>query len=151
MPLDLFVEFKQLVGALDRGGVDHAVVGALAVAIHGAPRATTDIDLLLEPSSLDGALRVARDCGFAFPALPMKFRDGTEVRRVSKIEGGDTLTLDYLLVNESLASVWATRERLDTDFGAVTVVSREGLIRMKVAAGRPRDLGDVASLEEMDR
>lgn len=151
MALDLFAEFKQLVLALDRGGVEYAVVGALAVAIHGAPRATTDIDLLVEPSSLGRALEIARDGGFAFPALPMKFRDGTEVQRMTKIEGGDTLTLDYLLVSDSLAPAWASRERLETDFGAVTVVSREALLRMKVAAGRPRDLGDVASLEEMDR
>jgi hypothetical protein len=33
----------------------------------------------------------------------------------------------------------------------VTVVSRDGLIQMKVASGRPRDLGDIESLEEMDR
>jgi hypothetical protein len=149
--LDLFEEFKRLVVALDERGVEHAVVGALAVAIHGAPRATTDIDLLLPAASLPLALEVVRECGFTLPAHPMKFRDGTEVQRVTKIESGESLTLDFLLLNDSLAPAWASRSRLQTDFGAVSVISREALIAMKVAAGRPRDLGDVESLTEMDR
>ena len=150
MALDLFEEFKQVVRALDDAGIEHAVVGALAVAIHGAPRATTDIDLLVERSSLARAIEVARSCGFTFPALPA-FRDGTEIQRVTKIAGGDTLTLDFLIVTPSVEPAWRSRLRLETDFGAVTVISRDALIAMKVASGRPRDLGDVASLEEMDR
>jgi predicted nucleotidyltransferase len=151
MALDLFGEFTRVIAALDHAGVDHAVVGALAVAIHGAPRATTDIDLLVERESLPRALEVARECGFDLAALPMKFHDGTEVHRVTKIDGTDAVTLDYLVVDETLAPVFASRMRVETDFGSVRVVSREALIRMKAAAGRPRDLGDIASLEEMDR
>ena len=149
--MDLFEEFKRVVQALDAAGIDHAVVGALAVAIHGAPRATTDIDLLIERQNLESAVRVAAQLGFTFAALPMKFSDGTEVQRVTRIAGTETLTLDYLLVNESLEPAWKSRVRLATDFGDVTVISRPALIAMKVAAGRPRDLGDVASLEEQDR
>lgn len=151
MALDLFEEFKRLVQALDAANIEYAVVGALAVAIHGAPRATTDIDLLITRSSLERAVALAKTCGFSVAALPMTFRDGTELQRVTKLDGPDTLTLDLILVNESLEPAWSSRQHLETDFGGVTVISREALIMMKVAAGRPRDLGDVASLEEMDR
>jgi hypothetical protein len=151
MALDLFEEFKQLVKALDAAEIEHAIVGALAVAIHGAPRATTDIDLLVERRSLERAIEVAKTCGFTIAALPMTFSDGTEVQRVTKLDGAESLTLDFLLVNESLEPAWRSRQPLETEFGGLTVVSREALIAMKVAAGRPRDLGDVASLEEMDR
>jgi hypothetical protein len=150
MALDLFDELKALIRALDANAVDHAVIGALAVAIHGAPRATTDIDLLIDEANLERGLAVARELGFT-EAAPMKFRDGTEMRRASKIRGGDTLTLDFMLVTESLQAAWQSRQRLETEFGPLTVVTREALIAMKVAAGRPRDLGDVASLEEQDR
>jgi hypothetical protein len=81
----------------------------------------------------------------------MKFHDGTEVRRVTKIDGADMVTLDDRLVDDALAGAWASRISLESTFGPVTVVSREALIRMKAGAGRPRDLGDIASLEEMDR
>jgi hypothetical protein len=151
MALDLFEEFKQLAQALDGAGVEHAVVGALAVAIYGAPRATTDIDLLIERSTLPNAIAVAKTLGFGVLALPMTFRDGTEVQRITKLAGAETLTLDFLLVNTSLEPAWHSRLRLETDFGPLTVISREALIAMKVASGRPRDLGDVESLEEMDR
>jgi hypothetical protein len=151
MALDLLEELKQLVAALRAAQVDHALVGALAVAIHGAPRATSDIDLLIEGPSLPRAIEIARACGFTWLAHPMRFRDGTELQRISKIAGAETLTLDLMLVNEALAHAWSTRVDLTTDFGPLTVVTREALIAMKIAAGRPRDLGDVASLEEMDR
>jgi hypothetical protein len=81
----------------------------------------------------------------------MTFRDGTQMQRLSKISGGETLTLDLLIVNDNLEPAWRSRLRLDTEFGPLSVVSRDALIAMKVAAGRPRDLGDVASLEDMDR
>lgn len=87
MALDLFDELKALIRALDANAVDHAVIGALAVAIHGAPRATTDIDLLIDEANLERGLAVARERGFT-EATPMQFRDGTEMRRASKISGG---------------------------------------------------------------
>ena len=58
MALDLFDELKALIRALDANAVDHAVIGALAVAIHGAPRATTDIDLLIDEANLERGLAV---------------------------------------------------------------------------------------------
>jgi hypothetical protein len=81
----------------------------------------------------------------------MHFSDGVEVRRVTKIEGGDTLTLDLLIVNPQLEPVWSSRSALPTEKGPVRVVSREMLIRMKVAANRPQDVADVQRLQEADR
>jgi hypothetical protein len=149
--IDLLDEFVGLVAALRDGGVDHAVVGALALAIHGAPRATTDIDLLVRPEGVDAALAAARARGFTLEAFPMRFSDGMELRRVSKVREGETLTLDLLLVNDSLEPVWESRHEVATDFGVVRVISREALIKMKVGAGRARDLADVERLQELDR
>lgn len=39
MTLDILEEMRKVVSALDEGGVDYALVGAFALAIHGAPRA----------------------------------------------------------------------------------------------------------------
>lgn len=132
-------------------GVDYAIAGAVALAVHGAPRATTDIDLLVRPEDVDAALGVARARGFTLEALPMSFRDGLHVRRVSKIEGEETLTLDLLLVNANLEAVWASRRALGTSLGEVTVVSREALVQMKAWAGRQQDLADIERLRELDR
>jgi hypothetical protein len=151
MAIDLFEETMALLAELERHGVPYAVAGALALAIHGVPRATTDIDLLVRREDVEATLRVANARGFAVQALPMRFSDGFEVRRSSKVEAPMLLTLDLLLVNENLEPVWASRERVATERGGVWVVSREGLIAMKAWAGREQDLADIRRLRELDR
>jgi hypothetical protein len=151
MGLDLFDETIALTRALREHAVDHAIVGAVALAVHGAPRATADLDLLLRAADLERALTVARERGFTLDALPMRFSDGLELRRVSKIEGDETLTLDLLLVNPNLEDVWASRRAHATAFGEVVAVSREALVQMKLLAGRPQDLADVRRLQDDDR
>jgi hypothetical protein len=74
-----------------------------------------------------------------------------EVRRVTKIDGSDTLTLDFLLAHGPLLTVLLERIRVETLAGTFSVVSREGLIRMKAWAGRPQDLADIARLRDLDR
>ena len=151
MALDLDAEFRAIVAAFDGAGIDYAVVGALALAVHGAPRATTDIDLLVRPESVDRILEVVAPLGFAHQALPMTFADGMRIRRVTKIAEGDSLTLDLILVDENLEPVWATRTSVATAAAAIRVVSRDALIRMKLAAGRSQDVADVERLREQDR
>jgi len=148
--MTLFEEFTAIAQALEADGVDYALVGALAVGIWGAPRATQDIDMRVLPTEIEKAKEVARKCGFMLEALPMKFNDGgIELCRVSKIVNGRPLMLDFLLVNESITAIWQSRQRRDTDIGVISVVSRESLIAMKLAAGRPQDLVDVAKLTEI--
>jgi hypothetical protein len=149
--LELFGETIGLLSELERGRIPYAVAGAIALAIHGVPRATTDIDLLVRPEDLEAVRKVARGRGFTIEALPMRFSDGLEVRRLSKTEGADLLTLDLLLVDANLEPVWTTRQRVLTERGEVWVVSREGLIRMKAWAGREQDLADIRRLEDLDR
>ncbi len=149
--LDLFEEGVGLLSDLERRGIPYAVAGAVALAIHGVPRATTDIDLLVQPHDVDAVLAVARARRFGIEALPMKFSDGMEVRRVTKTEGAEMLTLDLLLVDQNLAPVWSSRERVLTERGELWVVSRDGLIQMKAWAGREQDLADIRRLRELDR
>ena len=151
MGLDLYDELHRVGRALDEGGVAWALVGGLALAIHGAPRATTDIDLLVRPEDVDRALELVRPLGFRLQAGAMQFPDGMRIRRVTKLSDGDALTLDLLLVDEPLAEVWASRMPVETELGTLQVIGREALIRMKIWSGRPRDLADVARLEEDDR
>ena len=146
-----FEETTALLAELERHGVPYAVAGALALAIHGVPRATTDIDLLVRREDVEAALRVASTRGFSVSALPMRFLDGLEVRRSSKVEAAEMLTLDLLLVDENLEPVWAGRERVPTERGDVWVVSRAGLIEMKAWAAREQDLADIRRLRELDR
>jgi len=146
--LDLRTSLDALAASLDQAGIPYAVCGALALAIHGHPRATKDIDLLTTPDQIAALKAVARVHGFTIEALPMTFASsGITVHRVSRLVGTQILTLDIVDASGLLAPVWNTRERFDTARGPVWVVSRQGLITMKLAAGRPQDLADLAQLE----
>ncbi len=149
--LDLYEELRALALAFDAAGVEFALCGGLALAVHGHPRATRDIDLLVPREQVPLAKSVARSCGFVLSALPMKFpNSGIEIERVSKIVGTDVLMLDLLIANGVLAPVWQSRLRMPWGPGELPVVSREGLISMKLAAGRPQDLADLAKLQESE-
>jgi hypothetical protein len=149
--MNLFDELVMVVRSLDAVGVDYALVGGLAVGVWGAPRATKDIDLLIRPEDLSRAKDAARACGYTLEALPMRFADGMEMRRVNKLVGGQLMMLDFILVDHNLEPAWQSRERRDTESTPIFVVSRDALIAMKLAAGRPQDQADVIKLTEQDR
>lgn len=60
----LIEEFVGIVEALNHAGIDYAVCGGWAMAVHGRLRATVDIDLLILADDLDAAMKVARERGF---------------------------------------------------------------------------------------
>jgi len=151
--LNLITELEALLDALEADGVPYALCGGIALGIHGFPRATDDIDLLVEASQLDLALAIAKRVGFDIPARQMVFglRSGKrrEVKRVSKLDSdtGELLALDFLIVNDELTDVWNTRMRVAAGERTISVVSRMGLVTMKKIAGRGQDLVDIAKLE----
>jgi hypothetical protein len=148
--MDFFHELKVLAASLDAAGVDYALCGGVALAIHGAPRATQDIDLLVRPESIELLRKTARACGFTFESLPMDFSSGISVLRFTKLIEGQPFMLDALLVGPSTERVWQDRQTAEIDGGTLRVVSREGLVSLKLAAGRPQDLVDVQRLRELE-
>ncbi len=150
---DIFEEFQNLIERLNTEKVDYAVCGGWAMAIHGVPRATVDIDLLVPTESLANIWEIAESFDYGIEGSPLSFNDGTvEIRRISKIdsESKTLFTLDFLLVTDGLKPVWETRENIDWEDDKVWTVSREGLIFMKKLSGRHKDLGDIESLTEME-
>jgi len=151
LAVDFFAELKALTTALGSRGIDYAICGGVALAIHGAPRATQDIDLLLRPEDLERLREVREALGFTLAALPMDFSSGLRIQRFTKIIEDQPFMLDVLLVTSAIEAVWAGRLRVDFDGGHLQVVSREGLISLKLAAARPQDIVDVRRLEEISR
>lgn len=144
----LLDEFTKLVTAFEDKGIDYAVCGGLAMAIQGFPRATMDIDLLILEQSLDNAFEIADENGFDIRGLDISFKEPVlEIRRVSKIIGDAILCLDLLLVTEEIEDVWGSRERINYLGRSMSVVSRDGLIKLKRRAARPQDLADIYRIE----
>src|SRR5688572_15991420 len=92
---DLVPELKNITDSFDDEGVEYAVCGGLSMAIHGFPRATLDIDILIRPESLKKVFAIAKQLGFDIHGLDISFNEpAVEIRRVSKIIGEDVLSLD---------------------------------------------------------
>jgi predicted nucleotidyltransferase len=149
--MDISVELKSLVQALNDAGVQFAVCGGLCLIIHGFVRATMDIDLLIPSDQIEKALEVAKAVGFWIPSGRMPFKPNSpqqmEIWRVSKAKGPDLLPLDLIIVTPVLEAVWESRISVEFDGITCPIVSREGLIAMKRLAGRRQDLVDIERLQ----
>ena len=149
--LDLYEEFAVLVDALEKARAEYAVCGGLAMAIHGLPRATVDVDLIAPARASEQVLDVARGLGYTIAAEPMTFAAGAvPIRRVTKIDAAvhDLLSLDLLMVTPATESVWQTRMRVRWERGEVWVVSKQGLVSLKRLRGSGQDQDDIRRLEE---
>jgi hypothetical protein len=147
--LDLEQELRRVVETFDSAAIPYALCGGLAVAVHGHPRATIDIDLLVPADVVSRAVEVAEPLGFTFRARPMTFHDGAvPIQRVTKIDSvdGDSLMLDLLVVTDATAHVWRSREILDWLGRPICVVSRDGLIALKRFRSSAQDLADIEAL-----
>ncbi len=87
----LLEELDALISALNENEIEYAVCGGLALAIHGFARATLDIDILIQPESLEKAYKIGAGKGFDIPGLifhlrkePSKFGAFPKLTRTAK-------------------------------------------------------------------
>jgi hypothetical protein len=148
--LDIYEELRRLVELLEAERIDYALCGGLAMAVHGQPRATIDIDLLILSESSERLIAAAATLDYLIRGMDMSFAKGViEIRRVSKIdpESGDLLSLDLLLVTPPILPVWESRIEASWEGGQLKVVSPDGLIALKRLRGSGQDLDDIQKLE----
>lgn len=138
-------ELRELIRLFNDEQVSYALCGGMAVGIHGHPRFTQDIDILIPPESLDQARAVAGKAGFLDESGRIPFAD-SDVYRVVKIEGAESRMLDLLVPKRLDTIAWTRRQWFDWNGLPICVVSAEGLVEMKRAAGRDVDLLDIKNL-----
>ena len=147
--MDAFSEFQLLVAELRNRKIDYALCGGIAMAVHGYPRATIDIDLLVPPHSLTELKMAATNLGYGFENRLSGFSGGqVEITRMTKIEAesGDYLMLDLLHVTPLLDDVWSARVQMESSFGNIWVVTKPGLIKMKKLRNSKQDEADIENL-----
>jgi len=150
--LDLYDEFKAIIGALSQRQIDYAVCGGLAMAVYGLARATVDIDLLIVGDDFERVKAAVQPLGYVIEAQPMTFaRGAVEIRRLSKIdkETGIVLSLDLLLVTPQIEEVWRSRTEVVWENDRLKIVSREGLIGLKSIRASGQDMDDIKRLREL--
>ena len=147
--IDLFVELRRIVQALDDNGIDYALCGGVALAIYGIPRATIDIDLMILPQQVQHAEAVLHQLGYRLRAGAMVLAGGSvTISRVVKSDpdSEDVLMVDVLHVTDKLKAVWQGRQRVAWNHGTIATVSREGMVSLKRMRSSGQDLDDIGRL-----
>jgi hypothetical protein len=151
--IDLYQELRSLIIPLNRREIPYALCGGLSLAVHGIPRATLDIDLLIPEESLASIRPLVSELGYQIEAGWMNLAGGAiKMFRVTKIdvEDDERLPLDLILVTPAVESAWATRKKTRWEGEDLWVVSREGLMAMKSLSCSGQDRDDLKKLKALD-
>ena len=146
--MDLHQELAAVIEVLSTNQIPYALVGGLAVSIYTQPRATEDIDFLI-PEAAWEAIRIGlRPLGFAVEArLTTPPEGGLQIRRLTKLAPGDSLSLDFLIPGTpELRGILEDRVRLSWQGRDLSLASLQGLRRLKRLRGSARDLADLEAL-----
>jgi predicted nucleotidyltransferase len=147
--MPLHKDLREFIGLLNSAGVEYLIVGGVAVAWHGYPRFTGDIDFLIRPSTgnADAVLSALRAFGFGSPGVTRE--DLTTPDRIVQL-GTPPNRIDLItsIAGVEFEVAWAHRVAGQIDGLAVHLIGLEELIRNKESTGRPRDLGDADELRK---
>lgn len=149
---------ERLVKALNQQKIPYAIVGGVAVALHGAPRGTIDIDIVIKHTvrvfkSVETCLK-----GLGFlPRLPVTanevfaFKNEYISRRNliawSFYNPTNPLEVIDIILTHDLSDMKTVNKKMG--LSTLKVLAVEDLINMKKKSGRPQDIEDIKVLKEL--
>ena len=141
-------DFKEILSELSGAGVEFLLVGAHALAAHGLPRATGDIDIWVRCSPENSVRILGALDRFGAPMAGISSADFETPGVVFQI-GVPPHRIDILTEIDGVSFDEAWEARVQKEVGGVplSVLSRVDLLRNKRATGRPKDAADAAWLE----
>jgi hypothetical protein len=147
--LDLAPDFNEFCGLLNARGVEFIIVGAHALAFHGAPRFTGDLDILVRPTEENAKRLLVTIADFGFPTVALSPADVIAPTKVIEM-GVPPVQIHVMSHIDGVTwdEVWNGRQTGPFGSGTVAFIGREAFIRNKRAAGRPKDLADIDALRE---
>lgn len=145
-------DFKDLLRLLNANAATYLIIGGHAYSVHAEPRTTKDLDLFIksDPENAKAVFRAMAQFGAPLAGMTEEdFTDGSTLQigitpnRIDVLQRIDGITFD---------EAWAHRiEGVFDDEIVASVISREDLIRNKLAAGREQDLLDVKVLRAAEK
>jgi hypothetical protein len=146
--MELSPDFSELVELFNARKVDYVIVGAFALAFHGAPRFTGDLDILVRPEQ-DNSRRVLDALqAFGFGSLNLQAEDFSDPHRVIQL-GFPPVRIDLMTSLTGLTWEEIATGKIAGLLGKIPVqyLGKAELIRNKRAVGRAKDLADIESLQ----
>lgn len=153
MTLDgLHEDFRDLLILFADLNVDFVIVGAYALAFHGAPRASGDIDLFVRasPSNAERVFSALARFGAPLEAAGVRAADFAQRGAVCQI-GLPPRRIDVLteISGVTFEEAWTSSVTVEVEGRRVGIIGRATLLKNKQAAGRPQDIADVARLRRI--
>jgi len=148
--LELPDDFRDLLVALADAGAEFVLIGGWAMAVHGRPRATEDLDVLVRATPSNSSKVVSALVAFGAPVGPHgvdantfrnegpAYRLGLKPLRIELLTKVSGISFDEAATNVLSA---------DVDGRVIAVIGRDALLKNKLAAGRHKDLDDAEWLE----
>lgn len=146
--MELAPDFSEFFDSLIAHDVEFLIVGAYALALHGAPRFTGDIDVFVRPTAAN-AIRLLRALeAFGFPTGPLTPEDIVDPARVIQM-GIEPVQIHVMSAIDAVPwdEAWTGRQMGDAGGRDLPFIGRQEFIKNKRAAGRLKDLADVEAIE----
>jgi len=141
-------DFREFTELLSRHDVRYLVVGGYAVAYHGHPRYTKNLDVWIDASEGNASKLLAALCDFGFGSLGIAKADLMTANQIVQL-GYPPNRIDIItsLTGLNFGECYAAREQLVIDGVSVNVIDLVHLKQSKRQAGRHQDLADLESLQ----
>lgn len=143
-------DFKEFIQSLNANEVHYLVIGGYALAVHGRPRYTKDIDIWLELSS-ENAERVVKALNdFGFASLGLSQADFIEKDQMIQL-GYPPNRIDLLTAADGVEfrNCYENRVKIEIDGVMINFIDLENLKANKRATGRLQDLADLEALQNV--
>jgi hypothetical protein len=147
--MELQPDFKELLELLNAHGVDYLIVGGYALAFHGAPRFTGDLDVYIKISPENAGKVYAALAEFGFGSVGLTSADFLKEKHVVQL-GVPPVRIDFVTGIDGVAWDDAWAGRAEGVYGGVPVcfLGKSQFIQNKKASGRLKDLADIEALQD---
>jgi len=141
-------DFVDFIALLNKHHVDYMVVGAHALAFHGRPRHTGDLDIWIRPSAVNAKKMVEVITAFGFASIGLTEQDFLKDNYVTQL-GYPPLRIDILnaISGVEFAEAFDGKMNAEIDGMPVNFINVQDYIKNKEASGRKKDDKDLAAIK----
>lgn len=142
-------DFSDMLSSLNGAGVEYIIVGAYALAAHGFPRATGDIDIFVNRTPANAQRIMAGLNEFGASLSDISLEDWLAPDMIVQI-GIAPCRIEIITAIDGVEFAEAWHKKIPTTLGdlQVNVLSKQDLLKNKLATGRDKDQGDIAWLKK---
>jgi hypothetical protein len=142
-------DFRELFALLNKHAVEYVIVGGYALAFHGAPRFTGDLDIFVRPQKQNAARILNALNEFGFGSAGLTKSDFSTPHKVVQL-GVPPIRVDLITSLTGVSWEEASVAKIRGHYGDIPVffIGRSEFVANKRAMGRKRDLADIEALGE---